>query len=574
MKKLIFAFMIFCFFCMSPNLWAKFIYVDNGSPEAGSSWDGTNSHSYIGLPGVGAGYSTIQEAINACSAGDTIYMRGGTYREIDIDIPESKNGTSWSSGNYTKICSYPGEWAVINGTGLNTRSEYRYQHIIRHPTNYDTGSMTHATKYWLFERFEVTGGRCGFWLTGGPMKFRYLYVHDNGRDVSDDLVGGIFIFTATQNLIEYCYFKDNKIPRAPSGNNFNILFDGDYRDTTGNGEAFQPDACVHQNEIRYNYISGSPQGIRLKGDQRFGYNDRDPRSSNNILWQYKDYGDKIHHNILIDNSVSIRWGQDFSQIYNNISNTKIQPTGKSDGHPVLYNQLIYNNTVKGSDSQYVFRSAADVSSYNNYYDVGGTPVAHIHVWVYNNIQSGLTLSTGAYRSMADTANDNWNAADAIFERNLVHNSSSIKPYRIGNTSTGSGCSAEYYSAQEFYTCSEEWRRVSGIKNWDVDGSLFVGDSGADQYITSGSFVLSDSSTIGSGGGSNHPYLSGVTIPSYIGATNPDDHAWVYGVLGLANVTTLRNADTEDPAWIEGGGGSSPVEVPGNPGLFEGEKISP
>src|SRR3989338_3646611 len=42
----------------------------------------------------GKAYKTIQEAINACAVGDTIYMRGGTYGAIGINIPESKNGTA------------------------------------------------------------------------------------------------------------------------------------------------------------------------------------------------------------------------------------------------------------------------------------------------------------------------------------------------------------------------------------------------------------------------------------------------------------------------------------------------
>jgi hypothetical protein len=283
------------------------------------------------------------------------------------------------------------------------------------------------------------------------------------------------------------------------------------------------------------------------------------------LWQYSHYGDKIHHNILIDNSTSIRWGQDFSQIYNNISNTNMQPVGKSDGHPVLYNQLIYNNTLRGSEAQYIFRSAADESGYDNFYDVDGSPVGHIHVWVYNNIQSGYSSSYGAYRAMADTVNDNWNAGDAIFDNNLVHDAASGSPYRMGNTSTGTGCSAEYYSAGNFNSCSEQWRGTSGITNWDVDGSLFAGDSGANRFITNPDFEVESGTTTESGGfGGNHPYLGGVTIPSYIGAVNPNDNAWVSGVMNdVTSLAWLRAQADEAPGWIEGGG-TEQVKIMGNP----------
>ena len=76
------------------------------------------------------------------------------------------------------------------------------------------------------------------------------------------------------------------------------------------------------------------------------------------------------------------------------------------------------------------------------------------------------------------------------------------------------------------------------------------------YKTNGDYVLEGSTTIANGGiGGNHPYFSGVTIPSYVGATNPDDNNWADGVLSLANVTTLMNGGSGDPDWIEGGASS-------------------
>lgn len=528
---------------------ATVLYVDN---SVASDCIGNYSVANRSCSGSGAtSYNTVQEAVNNCSPGDTVYMRGGTYREIDIDIPTSTNGTSWAEGSFTKLASYPGEWAVIDGSGLNTNTEYRYQHVIRHPTSYVTGGMNGATKYWLFERFEVTGGRWAFWLVGGPMKFRYLYIHDNGRAVGDDLVGGMFIFTATENVIEYCHFANNEIPGSPTGNNGNLMFDGDYRDTGGNGDAFQPDSSVHKNIVRYNLVEGSVQGIRLKGDQRFGYNNRNPNPGA-PLWAYKDFGDEIHHNIILNaRDVALRYAQDFSQIHHNILNTNGQVIGKSDGHPVLYNQVIYNNTFKGSDAQYILRSAADSSSYDNYYDSGsGNPEAHIHVWVQNNIQSGYSGTRGAFRMQSDCDNDNWSAADVVFENNLLNSvSSSGNALRMGNTSSGTGCAAEYYTVAAFNECSSSWRGTSGVVNWDVDGSLFIGAFGAEQYITSGTFGLGGSATVGNAGkGTPHPYLDGITLPSYIGATDPTDHAWVNGVMeDLASVDWLRVQDG-DPTW--------------------------
>lgn len=66
---------------------------------------------------IGNPYATLQEGINnVTSAGDTIFMRGGTYESLTkINYnPVAGNGVNGTSSNYVVIMSYPGEWAVID----------------------------------------------------------------------------------------------------------------------------------------------------------------------------------------------------------------------------------------------------------------------------------------------------------------------------------------------------------------------------------------------------------------------------------------------------------------------------
>jgi hypothetical protein len=56
------------------------------------------------------------------------------------------------------------------------------------------------------------------------------------------------------------------------------------------------------------------------------------------------------------------------------------------------------------------------------------------------------------------------------------------------------------------------------------------------YRTRGEHVLEGAATIANGGrGGAHPYLPGVSIPAYVGATDPANDAWVQEVLDLANL---------------------------------------
>jgi len=165
---------------------AAYLYVDGGDHETGVTWDDTDGHSYTssaeGFPGAGTGYNTIAAAVAAVATGDTIYMRGGTYNEHDITIPNDVEGPAW-----TTLCSYPGEWAILDGNDVQDAA------ITHTPgfEEYQKRNLTNQTSYWKFERFEITEYAAAFWFSGGPQWYRYLYIHDCISDTP--LSAGIWI---------------------------------------------------------------------------------------------------------------------------------------------------------------------------------------------------------------------------------------------------------------------------------------------------------------------------------------------------------------------------------------------
>ena len=63
---------------------------------------------------IGQPWLTINKAWSVMSAGDIVYMRGGTYNYASISSFTTLNGKSGSSGNYCNIWAYPGERPVID----------------------------------------------------------------------------------------------------------------------------------------------------------------------------------------------------------------------------------------------------------------------------------------------------------------------------------------------------------------------------------------------------------------------------------------------------------------------------
>lgn len=84
---------------------------------------------YVSPSGTGSGsqtapYGSIQSAVNAAAAGDTIYLRAGTYKPT-TNIQITKSGTRTSP---ITLRSYEKEKVIIDGEGLPGYVQAREPH--------------------------------------------------------------------------------------------------------------------------------------------------------------------------------------------------------------------------------------------------------------------------------------------------------------------------------------------------------------------------------------------------------------------------------------------------------------
>jgi hypothetical protein len=499
----------------------------------------------------GRAYNTIQEAVNAMNGGDDIYIRGDhTYNECVL-LPHDKDGTApdWSS-----IQSYHDEWAVIDCNGGAETALGRR----------DSGSgIGYEMKYWKIERLEVTGGcegraspGAGIDLDGGPFIIRYCYIHDNKCNDGNENPGGIRGYMWQDSIIEYNFLKDNGCSSGDIYNCGDITAITDYRDsTTACGSGWSPSQnsgrYLGRNEYRYNFFAGGAQSLHIKNDQLFS------RRITSFQEDYDDYGDKFHHNIIVDYSASgILAPQDFIQIYNNIVDGASIPFGVGisidyEQFTPKYKTCIYNNNVLAGDSSY---APIAVFAGLQGWSCDGSILRDMKGYIYNNIVYNSRNAGGRYCYSPPNSGINVAHCDTDFN--------------VGNFYVDSNYFYDPYSSisQDLfhfdgiaYTLSEFESsgptappRNGYVQAYDSNNPLYVGTSGADKYKTRANHILEGSTTIANGGiGGAHPYLSGVQIPSYVGAVNPNDNAWVDGVLGLATVSNLQNTPSGDPNWIEG-----------------------
>jgi hypothetical protein len=144
-------------------------------------------------------FATVNRAIQAASPGDTILLRGGTYRQ-SILLDAHKSG---SASQLTTIAAFPGERPVIKGSDLLTKWSRVRGGIWRANTFPGTTEQ-------VFVNFDATGSRPLEQIGSAGN------AHDRHRRVRPgswtDLTPGTFLCdTGTRTL--YVYLPDGSSPR-------------------------------------------------------------------------------------------------------------------------------------------------------------------------------------------------------------------------------------------------------------------------------------------------------------------------------------------------------------------------
>ena len=512
------------------------------SPSATATYNPTTRSS---TGGSYRAFKTLQMGLDSVVAGDTLWMRGGTYSTIyDFDL--KTDGTGWGAGQLILMKSYPGEWAILDGNN-NIQPGAGWGALL--------GPVGAATRrYWRMEMFELRNARASggnvqaLFFENGPFYLKHLVFRDIvGTQTVNNNPGVVCGHTWDGCTIERCLFID--CGNTTSHQFFNAIQEyGDYLyasiprdgfDWSSNGGHH---AC--RNEFKYNLFLNIDGGVvHQKGTQQL--TGRNP-PSHPYVDTYKEYGDKIHHNIFknIDMGGSYyinTTSTDFLQIYNNIFDScnaigLSEVTGNSTA-PHTYRPCVYNNTFR------------DVKVPINYiWQLGSTGAAvpaTKYGFIANNIFDNCDPKSKGVIAIQSSYTGTKNVDSVYIKANYN--------YRPTSTSYVMYIFGTAYSAATWDALDPDYTYYQNA--YDAGDPLWRGTTGALKYLPYSDHEVSGSSTIANGGiGGNHPYKSGVTIPSYIGAVNPSDSTWVAEVLGLINLGAEYEPDTGDT-------GSSPVYPP-------------
>ncbi len=173
-------------------------------------------------------FYSLNKVWTVISAGDLVYMRGGTYAYDTQQVLTGKNGTA---GNLIKIWAYPGETPNITKSGNYTTNAGIFF----------KGNYVHFKGLEISGYTQITSGNCsGIRVENSNYNiFELLNIHHNGLGMDMPNLG--YTEHATGNLILNCDFHHNQDP----------LTNGD---PYGNGDGISLEWITHPEDI--NTIKG------------------------------------------------------------------------------------------------------------------------------------------------------------------------------------------------------------------------------------------------------------------------------------------------------------------------------
>jgi len=465
----VFAFVVCA--CLIGNAWAATYYVAKNGNDANP---GSEAEPWL----------TIQKAADALVAGDTVYIKEGTYNEQVV--PQNSGG----SGNYITYAAYPVDTATIDGNS------------VRWPS-YETGLFTIEDRSYII----VSGLNI---LNAGP--------HDNNA--------GIYVDHSDHITIQENYTYNTVSSGIGVWNSTNVIIDGNEVQLACNdGEQ----ECITVGgtdtfEVKNNYIHhGGPgtnggEGIDAKDGSSNGkiYNNHVHDTQAERPGIYLDAWDKHTFNIDVYQNIVHECGAGISVASENgglLENLRI------------YNNVVYHNRANGLEIGAWGEPGVTMHPVHNITFINNTLYHNGN----NNWGGGIQLENPDASGIVIRNN--------IFSQNLL--------FQISNESSGENLTVDHNLLHN-YTREYEYE-IRGTDCVEGDPE-FVGPLGADFHLRHSSPAIDQGSSTNAPSadydGNQRPQGAGYDIGAYEYAESTPPPFPYFNMQSIATnlITTLTAGD--------------------------------
>lgn len=327
---------------------------------------------------IGSPWGTFDYAISRINAGDTLYVRGGTYN-LSSQIVIQKGGTS---GNPLNLWAYPGETPVLDFSGMTTAWGSSSSQGIQVKTGGD---------YLHFKGLTIQNARDnGMWVSGSNNVFEQLVMRWNGD--SGFQLSGSTTQHPSNNLILNSDSYENYDPQNHGENADGFV--AKFREL-GSGNVFRGDRAWSNSDDGWDFWAAAygvtvdncwafKNGINIWGDTAFA-------GDGNGIKLGHDSGTHLVENMLV-------WGNPANGVDVNGNATPdatISPPDVPHG-VTIYNVTSYNNGGKNFrfDENYAHVMRNNIS-YGGSVTING-PVDDLY-----NTWNGIPVDAADFLSLSD-----------------------------------------------------------------------------------------------------------------------------------------------------------------------------
>jgi len=354
-----------------------------------------------------APWLTIQHAANTVTAGATVYVETGVYKE-SVNFPSS--GTASNSITFT---NYPAETAVIDGTGLGVNGTQGLINIVNQ--SYITISGFEIRNY-TTSNANLTPA--GIWITGSGSGVQLLNNKVHNITTKAEAAGnafGIAVYGTSVTPITNLTISGNQVYSLKTGNSESVNVDGNVthfaitnnivhdNDNIGiDAIGFEPGVGPPGfNQAKYGLVAGNTvYNISSYGNPAYGKQySADGLYCDGCAYTIFERND-IHNCDLNIEVASEHKGHNASyvtvrnNVFYNANTVGVSIGGYAGGvggsdHVVIVNNSLYNNNTKnqGAEFQIQYHSSAATNFFENNIVYAGSQ----NSWIYSGV-SGSTAT--------------------------------------------------------------------------------------------------------------------------------------------------------------------------------------
>jgi len=378
---------------------------------------------------IGSPWLTIQHAANSVSAGATVYVFGGVYNE---SVNFAASGTASAPITFQ---SYPGQTAVIDGTGLSVNGTQGLINIVGR-RSYITINGFEIRHYTTSNENDVP---TGVWITGSGRGVQILnnrVHHITTRSEANGNAFGISVYGTSKTPITQLVISGNEVYDLRTGNSESVNVDGNVthfkitnnlvhdNDNIGiDAIGYEGVGPVGYDEAMYGEISGNTiyniSGITNPGEG-YGY-DADGlycdgcayvTFERNVIIQV-DYGIETTSENQVCQSNGTEWSGP--------NNTGTAAKGKFPcygRYATVRNNIFYNSNACGNS----IGGYAPASKNGGHSNGGGSSYRDVFVnnTLYNNATQPGNESEGGSTGEFQIQYQVGNAQGNIYENNVVY----------------------------------------------------------------------------------------------------------------------------------------------------------